>query len=158
MAALRARARLKALLLFIPNMILLCGRLLTDARVPKTEKALVAGAILYAIVPLDLIPDLIPFVGQIDDAYLIAITLLRLIDRTDPKVVREHWNGGGDVVQLIEMMATMTAKFLPKKIHRVLTSRVEVSSKSKDGPKGLPLPALEVKPERYDLSSEMKAN
>ena len=57
MAALKARSRLKNLLLFIPNMILLCGRLLTDARVPKTEKALVAGAIVYAIIPLDLIPD-----------------------------------------------------------------------------------------------------
>jgi uncharacterized membrane protein YkvA (DUF1232 family) len=158
MAALRARARLKSLLLFIPNMILLCGRLLTDARVPKTEKALVAGAILYAIVPLDLIPDMIPFVGQIDDAYLIAITLLRLIDRTDPKVVREHWNGGGDVVQLIEMLAMMTAKFLPAKIRRVLTSRVEVSSKTKDGPKRLPLPALVVKPERHDLGREVKTN
>jgi len=146
MAALKARARLKGLLMFIPNMVLLCGRLLRDSRVPKTEKALVAGAIVYAIIPLDLIPDLIPFVGQIDDAYLIAITLLRLLDRTDPKIVREHWNGGGDIVELVEMLATMTAKFLPARIRRVLTSRVEVAPRGKD--KGLPIPALVVKPER----------
>jgi len=37
--------RLKNLLLFIPNMLLLCGRLLTDSRVPAPERALVAGAI-----------------------------------------------------------------------------------------------------------------
>ncbi len=146
MAALKARARLKSLLMFIPNMVLLCGRLLTDARVPKTEKALVAGAIVYAIVPLDLIPDVIPFVGQIDDAYLIAITLLRLIDRTDPKIVREHWNGGGDIVELVEMLATMTAKLLPPRIRRVLTAKVEVEPNSTD--KGLRIPALVVKPER----------
>lgn len=156
MAALKARARLKGLLLFIPNMILLCGRLLTDSRVPKTEKALVAGAILYAIVPLDLIPDMIPFVGQIDDAYLIAITLLRLIDRTDPKIVRQHWSGGGDIVQLIEMLAMMTAKFLPARIRRVLTSRVEVSKRATD--KGLPVPALVVKPERDHVGREVKPN
>lgn len=146
MAALKARARLKSLLMFIPNMVLLCGRLMTDARVPKTEKALVAGAIVYAIVPLDLIPDMIPFVGQIDDAYLIAITLLRLIDRTDPKIVREHWNGGGDIVELVETMAMMTRKLLPPRIRRVLTSKVEAAPNSKD--KGLRLPALVVKPER----------
>jgi Uncharacterized conserved protein len=156
MAGIKAGARLKSLLMFIPNMVLLCGRLLTDARVPKTEKALVAGAILYAIVPLDLIPDVIPFVGQIDDAYLIAITLLRLIDRTDPAVVREHWNGGGDVVQLIEMLAMTTRKFLPAKIRRVLTSRVEVAPRSND--KGLPVPALVVRPERENLGREMKPN
>lgn len=147
MASIKARARLKGLLLFIPNMILLCGRLLTDARVPKTEKALVAGAIIYAIIPLDLIPDVIPFVGQIDDAYLIAITLLRLLDRTDPAIVREHWRGGGDVVQLVETLAMVTAKLLPKRIRRVLTSRVEVSPQKKVNAKGLPLPVLVARPE-----------
>lgn len=147
MSALQARPRLKNLLLFIPNMILLCARLMTDTRVPKTEKALVAGAVLYAIIPLDLIPDMIPFVGQIDDAYLIAVTLLRLVDRTDASVVREHWNGGGDVVQLIEAMALMTAKLLPRRIRRVLTSKVEVSPDSVKGGKGLRRPLLVVKSE-----------
>ena len=91
------KRRMKNLLLFIPNMVLLCARLLGDARVPRTEKALVAGAIIYAIIPFDLIPDMIPFVGQLDDAYLIAMTLLRLMDRTYPLVLRAHWNGGGDI-------------------------------------------------------------
>ncbi len=147
MSALKAQPRIKNLLLFIPNMILLCARLMTDPRVPKTEKALVAGAVIYAIVPLDLIPDMIPFVGQIDDAYLIAMTLLRLIDRTDVNVVREHWNGGGDVVQLIEAMALMTAKLLPKRIRRVLTSRVEVAPDAGKGANVLSQPLLVVQPE-----------
>jgi uncharacterized membrane protein YkvA (DUF1232 family) len=143
MPALQARRRMKNLLLFIPNMVLLCARLLTDSRVPTTEKALVAGAIVYAIIPLDLIPDMIPFVGQIDDSYLIAVTLLRLVDRTDARVVREHWKGGGDVVQLIEAVAEMAGKLLPKRIRRVLTSRVDVAPE-KEGAKGLPRPLLVV--------------
>ena len=121
------KRRMKNLLMFIPNMILLCARLLGDPRVPRTEKALVAGAIIYAIIPFDLIPDMIPFVGQLDDAYLIAITLMRLMDRTDANILREHWNGGGDIVQLVESMAMLSAKLLPKRIRRVLTSRVEVA-------------------------------
>ncbi len=124
---LHVNRRLKNVLLFIPNMIMLCVRLLTDPRVPATERALVGAAILYAIVPFDLIPDMIPFVGQIDDAYLIALTLLRLMERTDPNVVREHWRGGGDVVEFIKGAATVAGKFLPQRIRRVLTSRVEVA-------------------------------
>lgn len=135
------KRRMKNLLLFIPNMVLLCARLLSDARVPRTEKALVAGAIIYALVPLDLIPDMLPFVGQLDDAYLIAMTLLRLMDRTDPMVLRAHWNGGGDIVQLVEAMAMLSAKFLPRPIRRVLTSRVVMSEK-KDGGKLTPAPLL----------------
>jgi uncharacterized membrane protein YkvA (DUF1232 family) len=126
MAAKKLKSRMKNLLLFVPNMVLLCGRLLTDPRVPRTEKALVAGAIIYAIIPFDLIPDMIPFVGQLDDAYLIALTLLRLADRTDPNVLREHWNGGGDIVQLVESMASLSARLLPKRIRRILTARVEL--------------------------------
>ncbi|CAN5829248.1 hypothetical protein BH18ACI4_BH18ACI4_26500 [soil metagenome] len=150
MTALQARRRMKNLLLFIPNMILLCARLMTDSRVPTTEKALLAGAVIYAIIPLDLIPDMIPFVGQIDDTYLIAATLLRLVDRTDVRVVREHWKGGGDVVELIAAMAQLTAKLLPQGIRRVLTSRVEVASDQGEGVKGLPRPLLVVQPEAAD--------
>src|SRR6266446_3885862 len=111
MSSLQTRRRMKNLLLFIPNLLLLCARLMTDPRVPGKERALVAGAILYAIIPFDLIPDMIPFVGQIDDVYLIALTLLRLMERTDPKIVREHWAGGGDVVELVGAAAMLAGKF-----------------------------------------------
>ena len=127
MANLQARRRIKNLLLFIPNLILLCVRLMRDSRVSATDRALVAAAVIYAIIPLDLIPDMIPFVGQIDDLYLISLTLLRLLDHADPRLVREHWNGGGDIVQLVESMVTISAKLLPRRIRRVLTSRVKVA-------------------------------
>jgi uncharacterized membrane protein YkvA (DUF1232 family) len=113
------------LLLVIPNLLLLCARLMVDPRVPAKERLLVAGAIVYAFLPLDFIPDMIPFVGQVDDLYLIGLTLLRLMSVTDPRVVREHWRGGGDVVELIGSATLVAGKLLPKKIRRVLTSRVE---------------------------------
>jgi uncharacterized membrane protein YkvA (DUF1232 family) len=125
MARLEAKRRMKNLLMFLPNMIALCGRLLTDRRVPRAEKVLFAGAVVYALMPLDLIPDLIPFVGQIDDTYLIAMTLLRLIKKTDDRVVREHWRGGGDVVQLAEAVVGLAPKLLPARVRRVLSARVE---------------------------------
>ena len=124
MARLELKRRMKNLLMFLPNMLSLCGRLITDARVPRTEKLLFAGAIIYAVTPLDLIPDMIPFVGQVDDVYLIALTLLRLINRTDEQVVREHWRGGGDIVQLAGAVAELAPRLLPQRVNRVLTSRV----------------------------------
>lgn len=148
MSQLLAKRRIKNLLMFIPNMLLLCARLLTDSRVPTTERVLVAGAIVYAIVPFDLIPDMIPFVGQIDDAYLIALSLLRLMERTDPKVVREHWSGGGDVVELVGAAAMLAAKFLPAPIRRVLTSRIEVAPEKLEDLKEIPKPLLVERPER----------
>src|SRR2546423_13943317 len=155
MSALLARRRLKNVLLFLPNMLLLSVRLLTDSRVPATERALLAGAIVYAIIPFDLIPDMIPFVGQVDDAYLIALTLLRLLERTDPQVVREHWSGGGDVVELINAAAVLAAKLLPARIRRVLSSRVAVSNKKEEG-KLLPIPLLVASVEGEILSGSRR--
>lgn len=146
MGNLQARRRIKNLLLFIPNLILLCIRLMRDSRISGTDRALVAAAVIYAIIPLDLIPDMIPFVGQIDDLYLIALTLVRLLDRADPKVVRQHWNGGGDVVELVESMVTITTKLLPKRIRRVLTARVEVARDSGSSA-GIRRPLLVARPE-----------
>ena len=124
---------MKNLLMFLPNLVALCGRLMTDRRVPAADKALFAGAILYALMPFDFIPDMIPFVGQVDDAYLISLALLRLIRHTNADVVREHWSGGGDVVELAEAIVGLAPKFLPKRILRVLSAKVETVPEDLDG-------------------------
>ncbi|HEU4934576.1 MAG TPA: DUF1232 domain-containing protein [Pyrinomonadaceae bacterium] len=125
MSELNLGSRMTNLLLVIPNLLLLSARLMVDPRVPAKERLLVAGAIVYAFVPLDFIPDMLPFVGQVDDLYLIGLTLLRLMSVSDPRIVREHWRGGGDVVELVGSATLIAAKLLPKRIRRVLTSQVE---------------------------------
>jgi uncharacterized membrane protein YkvA (DUF1232 family) len=117
--------------MFLPNMVLLLGRLLKDARVPTAEKALFAAAIVYVISPLDFIPDVFPFIGQVDDLYVVALVLLRLVNRSDELVVRQHWSGGGDIVALADSIANIAPKFLPRRVSRVLTSRVELAPAGK---------------------------
>ena len=113
--------------MFLPNMVVLLARMLKDARVPAAEKALLIGAIIYVISPLDLIPDVFPFIGQVDDLYVVALVVLRLVNRTDESIVRQHWPGGGDIVALANSIASIAPKFLPKRIARVITSRVELA-------------------------------
>src|SRR5215467_5929269 len=93
--------RLRELLLFIPNLLRLLYDLLRDPRVSQADKAILAGVILYVIVPVDIIPDFIPFIGQVDDAYLVAISVLRLLNRADRRVVMEHWKGSYDLKALV---------------------------------------------------------
>jgi len=125
---LQLKGRMKSFIMFLPNMVRLLGRLLTDSRVPKAEKALFVAAIVYVISPLDFIPDVFPFIGQVDDLFLVALTLLRLIDHTDDLVVRQHWRGGGDIVQLAESAATLAPMLMPKRVARVLLSKVTPTS------------------------------
>ena len=127
---LQLKSRMKNLLMFLPNLVALCFRLLRDARVPLADKALFIGAIIYVISPLDFIPDLLPFIGQVDDIYLVALTLLRLINRADETVVREHWTGGGDIVQLSDSIAKLAPALLPPRVNRILKARVELAPNS----------------------------
>lgn len=122
-----ARGRMGNFLMFLPNLVLLLGRLLKDIRVPTAEKALFLAAIVYVVSPIDLIPDIFPFIGQVDDLYLVALTLVRLVNRTDENVVREHWSGGGDVVALVDSVASLAPRLLPKRVSRVISSRIELA-------------------------------
>ena len=146
MSELNLRSRMTNLLLVIPNLLLLCARLMVDPRVPAKERLLVAGAIVYAFMPLDFIPDMLPFVGQVDDLYLIGLTLLRLMSVSDPRVVREHWRGGGDVVELVGASTRIAARLLPKKIRRVLTSRVEAPQTTSGKTDSMATPLLVERP------------
>jgi uncharacterized membrane protein YkvA (DUF1232 family) len=120
------KKKLRELLLFVPNLMKLLYDLLKDPRVSRADKAILAGVIMYVIVPIDVIPDFVPFVGMVDDSYLIAISLLRLLNRADRQVVLEHWKGGVDVKQLVENIANIAAYFLPARMRNVLHGRIEV--------------------------------
>ncbi len=143
-----AKGRMTNFLMFLPNMVMLLGRLMKDARVPTAEKALFLGALVYVISPIDFIPDVLPFIGQVDDIYVVALTLLRLINRSDATVVREHWSGGGDIVSLSDSIAGIAPMLLPKRVHRVLSSNVELAPAGKvisgitkkDGPVVIEIP------------------
>ena len=152
MAKRQLKSRMKNLLMFLPNMVMLCARLMVDSRVPRVERALFAAAVIYAIIPFDFIPDMIPFVGQIDDLFLISLTVLRLIDRTDDTVVREHWRGGGDIVQLAESAATIAPLLMPRRISRVLLSRVKPTAEGS----GLLLNASKFEPLLVENSEKEK--
>ena len=155
-----ARGRMGNFLMFLPNMVKLLGRLLKDVRVPTAEKALFLAAIVYVISPIDFIPDVFPFIGQVDDIYVVALTLLRLINRSDASVVRQHWAGGGDIVSLADSIAGIAPILLPKRVTRVLSSRVELAPAGEllngIGKKGRPIvreiPQIET-PEKLEVDS-----
>lgn len=127
------RGVLREALKLIPNFLKLLYRLFKDPRAPLAEKALVAGAIIYVVSPLDFIPDLIPFIGQVDDLYLVALVVLRLLSRTNGQVLREHWDGEGDLSALVGSIERAARYVLPRSIRRILLGRVEIAPQIKGG-------------------------
>jgi uncharacterized membrane protein YkvA (DUF1232 family) len=68
--------------------LILAWAILRDARVPASAKLATIAALLYVISPVDVIPDVIPVLGWLDDG-LIAMLLLKLAQRLLPEDLLE---------------------------------------------------------------------
>ena len=94
------RTQARALAGFIPDCIVLVGRLLRDPRVPRRRKLLLALTAAYLVLPFDLVPDFIPVIGQLDDAIILAFVLRHLL-RGNEQAIRELWPGPERSLELL---------------------------------------------------------
>ncbi len=90
-------------LLAAPDLFHLLCKLSIDKDVPVKEKAKLAGVIAYFVSPIDLVPEaIVGPIGYIDDISLAAYVLNQIVNNTDPEVIKRHWAGEGDVLELIQ--------------------------------------------------------
>jgi uncharacterized membrane protein YkvA (DUF1232 family) len=82
-------ARFFQVLLHLPNFARLYWRLFRDRRVPILPKALLVMTLLYVVSPLDVIPEFIPVIGEIDDVVVVLSGLWLFVRLCPPEVVRE---------------------------------------------------------------------
>ncbi len=97
------------LLLLLPDVAVLLGRLARDSRVPVFDKAIALGALAYLLSPIDLLPELLlgPF-GLVDDLIVVGAALSRLINHLHPDLIRYHWSGQGDALEGIRRITGWT--------------------------------------------------
>jgi uncharacterized membrane protein YkvA (DUF1232 family) len=112
------QTELKEYLLLAPRLVRLVWRLTRDPRVPARNKAtlLLVGA--YLASPIDLIPDFLAGVGHVDDLIVVAFALDQILNRVPPEVVREHWDGDEDVLQIIQQILDISTAFVPGWLRR----------------------------------------
>ncbi|MDO5047141.1 MAG: DUF1232 domain-containing protein [Anaerococcus sp.] len=73
---------------FIPNYL----RAMGDKNTPVTAKILGLVAIAYAILPSDMIPDIIPFLGILDDAIVLPFLIYVTSKMIDSKNINNKEN------------------------------------------------------------------
>jgi uncharacterized membrane protein YkvA (DUF1232 family) len=74
----------------LPTYIRLVWALLRDSRVPAGQKLILAGIGAYLVFPIDLIPDFVPVLGQLDDLAVVLLGLDLFIRSAPADVVDEH--------------------------------------------------------------------
>ncbi len=75
----------------LPQLARICWGLMLDRRVPPHLKLIPIGAVLYLLLPYDLIPDfLVPVIGQIDDLLVLFLAFRLFLGLVPADILFEH--------------------------------------------------------------------
>src|SRR3954452_7048019 len=83
----------RALAGFIPDCLVLVSRLARDERISRPRRAALFLVLGYLALPIDLVPDFLPGIGQLDDAVVLGLALRIVVRGGGTEMVREAWPG-----------------------------------------------------------------
>jgi uncharacterized membrane protein YkvA (DUF1232 family) len=102
--------RLGGTLSRLPRYLKLGALLLADASLSRRRKAVLAAAAAYAVSPIDLVPGIIPVVGQLDDLAVLLLALRLALGGLPPTTAAAHLAAAGlSSAALDEDVATVRA-------------------------------------------------
>ncbi len=117
----------------------LATAIVRDPEVPGSAKAILGLGGGYAISPIDLIPGIIPVVGQMDDVYAVLTALQQSLKRMPDTVAQKHLDATGvtreqidddlaAVRDLARMAVVKTMKFGGKALGRFSRAALNVAN------------------------------
>lgn len=116
-------SRVRGYLLLVPDLFALLMRLIRDPRVDNALKLQLMAVSAYVIAPIDLVPDFLLPIGLVDDAVALAFVLnrtVKMMDESGEAILREHWEGEGDVLdQIQQALRTADSVLGPRVLKRL---------------------------------------
>ncbi len=94
--------------MLLPDMFYLLCKLMGDDAVSNKSKRILALAIAYAVSPINLIPNLVPGLGLLDDVAVCAYALNKIITDTDKEIINKYWQGSEDLLKIVENVIEKT--------------------------------------------------
>lgn len=82
--------RMGRMVIKLPTYARVVWGMVRDPRTPLGLKGLLLAALAYVVLPVDLIPDVIPIIGQADDLTVLLLVLDMFIQNAPPEVRAEH--------------------------------------------------------------------
>ena len=109
----------------------LVAELAVDGRVPWSRKAILGIAAAYALSPIDIIPDFVPFISRVDDVMVTIIALDLFLEGVPRELMIEKMYTLGIDGRELERDMETARRFLPlpiRAIARRLPALIEASA------------------------------
>ncbi len=96
----------------------------SDERIPARDKKILLAMIALIISPIDLIPDWIPFLGQLDDLIILAVILDYFFRVLDSSLLLSHYPWGMKSFARLRGIARFLQFLVPRWIKKRLWTYV----------------------------------
>lgn len=80
----------------VPDLVTLVRGVREDPATPGRSRLALGALLLYLRSPIDLLPDLLPGIGTVDDLILAGVVLRRQARRVGTDALRAHWPGSDE--------------------------------------------------------------
>lgn len=87
--------------MFIPDITALLCRLYRDKRVSIGVKIKAAAVIAYIVSPIDILPDFIPFIGQVDDVAIAFFGINAIFNEVPENIILENWQSEKNIILIV---------------------------------------------------------
>ncbi|MDQ3385867.1 MAG: DUF1232 domain-containing protein [Actinomycetota bacterium] len=89
----------------VPDLLRLVRSLAGDDSLPPGVRRRLGLLLAYLAMPFDLVPDVIPLLGQADDVIVVGLVLRSVVRAAGPAALERHWSGTPAGLSLVRRVA-----------------------------------------------------
>lgn len=95
-----------------------------DDRIPLQNRVMLGGLVAYLLTPIDIIPDFIPILGWLDDAFVTVIVLDYVFNSADTELILEHYPWSKRHFARMKTYAERLSWMIPVRLKKVMFKQV----------------------------------
>ena len=103
-----------------------------EERIPLQNRVVLGGLLAYLLTPIDIIPDFIPILGWLDDAFVTILIMDYVFDSADTDIILEHYPWSKAHFARMRVYSGRLSWMIPATVRRILfreAKRYALSSK-----------------------------
>jgi uncharacterized membrane protein YkvA (DUF1232 family) len=102
-----------------------------DDRIPLQNRLVLGGLLIYLVTPIDIIPDFIPILGWLDDAFVTILILDYVFNSADTETILAHYPWSKKHFGRMRTYAERLSWMIPERLKKILFKQARNLSLSK---------------------------
>ncbi len=91
-----------------------------DERIPMQNRVVLGGLLLYILTPIDLIPDFVPILGWLDDAFVTLVILDYVFNSADSEIILQHYPWNKSSFRSVKTYVDRLSWLVPQRVKNIL--------------------------------------